>query len=108
MSTLPEAFGIRICELQVYVRYDLSSEPVHNYRRITQPLHSAEPAIYSPGPDPATIDIKGLEPNHTYEVFCYAEDIFGNTAVSNVEIVTTEDTTAPTVHMLGLQAKEHE
>eukprot|EP00929_Paragymnodinium_shiwhaense_P005998 TRINITY_DN10879_c0_g1_i2.p1 TRINITY_DN10879_c0_g1~~TRINITY_DN10879_c0_g1_i2.p1 ORF type:complete len:4229 (-),score=803.04 TRINITY_DN10879_c0_g1_i2:134-12820(-) len=108
MAQLPESFGLRVCEFEVYILREFMFETVPTFRRFTQPMHSAQPEEFTPGLEPSEVEVRGLQPNHTYEVFCYGEDAYGNSAMSNVEIVTTLDNTAPTVHMLGVKAGDHD
>ncbi|CAJ1386845.1 unnamed protein product [Effrenium voratum] len=94
LKVLPEEFGIRICEIEAYAREQTTRLlDIQNKFELAQGL----PASFPDGSS-QSIQIEGLQPNKSYEVFCYGEDMYGNQQYSTTDpitFVTTEDTTAP-------------
>ncbi|CAK9071313.1 Uncharacterized protein SCF082_LOCUS35320 [Durusdinium trenchii] len=94
LKVLPEEFGIRICEIEAYATYQTTRlEHVIDKFALANGLPQPFP---TDGP-PQNINIYGLQPNRSYEVFCYSEDLYGNLQYSQSAPLTlkTTDTTAP-------------
>lgn len=98
LRSLPEPFGMRICEIEAYATaFDTRFEDIVNKFDMAEGL----PTPFSDNGTMHHVTIGGLQPNRSYEVFCYGEDDYGNQMYSQSAPVTfhTKDTTAPKVNI---------
>eukprot|EP00929_Paragymnodinium_shiwhaense_P117319 TRINITY_DN8778_c0_g1_i1.p1 TRINITY_DN8778_c0_g1~~TRINITY_DN8778_c0_g1_i1.p1 ORF type:complete len:6658 (+),score=1287.90 TRINITY_DN8778_c0_g1_i1:1019-19975(+) len=106
LADLPDAFGLRVCELEVYQHLTEVSNPTFAKTHLEKKMWTSEPDILTPGLEPSPVTLKGLRPNVEYELFCYGEDASGNGRLSEKLTVRTTDTTAPTVNIIHVQSSE--
>ncbi|CAE7420552.1 unnamed protein product [Symbiodinium microadriaticum] len=98
LRDLPEPFGMRICEIEAYATaFDTRLEDIVNKFDMAEGL----PTPFSDNGTMHHVTIGGLQPNRSYEVFCFGEDDYGNQMYSQSAPVTfhTKDTTAPKVNI---------
>ncbi|CAE7663965.1 unnamed protein product, partial [Symbiodinium sp. CCMP2456] len=98
LRSLPEPFGMRICEIEAYATaFDTRLEDIVNKFDMAEGL----PTPFSDNGTMHHVTIGGLQPNRSYEVFCFGEDDYGNQMYSQSAPVTfhTTDTTAPKVNI---------
>eukprot|EP00928_Gymnodinium_smaydae_P039159 TRINITY_DN2680_c1_g2_i2.p1 TRINITY_DN2680_c1_g2~~TRINITY_DN2680_c1_g2_i2.p1 ORF type:complete len:4227 (+),score=735.02 TRINITY_DN2680_c1_g2_i2:117-12797(+) len=96
LAHLPDAFGIRVCEFEVYIHVYPSAEFQKNTPRHERELFTAAPDEEDPYGE-AIIKIPGLWPQTHYEAFCYAEDTSGNGVMSHTVQMRTYDRTPPSL-----------
>ncbi|CAE7840407.1 unnamed protein product [Symbiodinium necroappetens] len=98
LRDLPGPFGMRICEIEAYATaFDTRLEDIVNKFDMAEGL----PTPFSDNGTMHHVTIGGLQPNRSYEVFCFGEDDYGNQMYSQSAPVTfhTKDTTAPKVNI---------
>lgn len=95
LKVLPEEFGIRICEIEAYAHLQDSQRREDIIDQFD--LRNGLPPWFPTDSTSETVEIYGLQPNRSYEVFCYSEDLYGNLKYSQTAPLTvkTTDTTAP-------------
>eukprot|EP00931_Biecheleriopsis_adriatica_P018955 TRINITY_DN13072_c0_g1_i1.p1 TRINITY_DN13072_c0_g1~~TRINITY_DN13072_c0_g1_i1.p1 ORF type:complete len:4043 (+),score=569.27 TRINITY_DN13072_c0_g1_i1:111-12239(+) len=96
LEHLPEEFGLRVCEIQAYVKHFDVANIYFHLDKFDRGEGMQKPFNVN---DSHQVQIGGLQPNKTYEVFCYGEDDPGNRryGVTDPVKVHTSDTTPPKV-----------
>eukprot|EP00933_Yihiella_yeosuensis_P023626 TRINITY_DN18392_c1_g2_i1.p1 TRINITY_DN18392_c1_g2~~TRINITY_DN18392_c1_g2_i1.p1 ORF type:complete len:1824 (-),score=221.46 TRINITY_DN18392_c1_g2_i1:103-5382(-) len=100
LQHLPEEFGMRICEIEVYERAWRNTRMYEINRKFKRGDGLEAPLVSSTTPQDVVVG--GLMPNRSYEVFCFANDKYDNVGISAAAYVQTTDTSAPKAEILRI------
>lgn len=107
---IPTALEVYLCTIDTWLKYQTSS----NFN-IIQAMSSRAASRYTINPANlppwgtrvlplpfTTLPVPGVQPNVSYQVFCYAQDWRGNCQITNTQNAKTPDNTAPVLNIASL------